>query len=261
VTVSVTSDASGPGALGDYISYLDFTGVAMAAPKKASIAALDLHPGDAVLDVGCGLGDDVRALAREVGPGGRAVGLDASPDLLAVATERSASAPHLAVQFVCADAHSMPFAAGEFAAARVERMLMYAADPQRVVAEMARVVRPGGRIVAQEPDWDTMAIASADLATSRAVVRACADRIRNPDAGRRLAEWFVLAGIQVVRVDTVAAPVQSLDVAEYAFDLDPALETLGAAVARPWLEELRRREAHGAFVATLTGFGIIGNAP
>jgi ubiquinone/menaquinone biosynthesis C-methylase UbiE len=44
----------------------------MAAPKKAIIAALGRHPGDAILDVGCRLGEDVRALAQEVGPSGRA---------------------------------------------------------------------------------------------------------------------------------------------------------------------------------------------
>ena len=248
--------APGHGPVGEFVSYLDLTTAMFDAPKKASVAELRLAPGDAALDVGCGLGDDVRRIADAVGPTGRAVGIDASAELLEVAATRTATGSP--VELVHGDAHALPFEADEFAAARIERVLQHADDPGRIVAEIARVVRPGGRVVAMEPDWDAVVIGSADLATARAAVRACADRIPHPDAGRRLPEWFTSAGIEVLRVDAETTPIRSLDVAAHALDLHAALETLGVAVARPWLEELRRRDAAGAFLAAAAGFGAVG---
>jgi ubiquinone/menaquinone biosynthesis C-methylase UbiE len=244
------------GAVGEFLSYLDSMSTILAAPKKASIHALGLTPGDAALDVGCGTGDEVRQLAELVGPTGHAIGIDTSEELLAEA--RARTMPQAGVAFVAADAHAMPFTDAVFAAARVERALQHMTDPLAVVTEMARVVRRGGRIVAMEPDWDTIVVSSADLKTTRAVVRAAADRVRHPDAGRRLPEWFVRSGIDVQRVDALAMPIRSLEVAEHVFDLITAAENLGGPIAQAWLDELRAREAHGAFVAAATGFGVIG---
>jgi ubiquinone/menaquinone biosynthesis C-methylase UbiE len=227
-----------------------------AAPKRASIDELRLAPGEAALDVGCGLGDEVRLLAEVVGPAGRAVGLESSEELVAEAQARTA--PDMPVEFVVGDAHAMPFTDGEFAGARVERGLQHMEDPAVVVSEMARVVRPGGRIVAMEPDWDTLTITGDDLSLTRAVVRACADRIRHPDAGRRLADWFVSAGVAVERVDAMALPIRSLAVAERVFALEGAAESLDSDAAREWFADLFEQERRGTFLAVATGLGAVG---
>jgi SAM-dependent methyltransferase len=244
------------GAVGEFISYLDTMSVILSAPKRASVLALGLQPGDAALDVGCGLGDDVRLLADAVGPTGRAVGIERSEALLEEARARTPRG--LEVEFFAADAHAMPFNDDEFDAARVERALQHMADPAAVVSEMARVVRPGGRIVAMEPDWDTIVVSGADLELTRAILRACADRIRHPEAGCRLPEWFVRAGIDVQRVDALAMPIRSVAVVEQVFDLKNTVESIGTSIARAWLDDLWGREAHGAFLAAATGFGAIG---
>jgi SAM-dependent methyltransferase len=241
------------GAVGEFISYLDEVGDILAAPKKVSVEALQLKPGDAALDVGCGTGHDVRLLADAVGPTGRAVGLDESPLLIAEAQARTAACPQ--AEFVIGDATSMPFADGEFAGARVERVLQHLTDPAAAVAEMARVVMPGGRLVAMEPDWDTLAISAADLDVTRAVVRVSAARFSRPDAGRRLPEWFARAGVEVLRVETGALPIRSVDTAEEVFQLAPVVQALGAET---WLNDLRVREMHNAFVACAIGFGVVG---
>lgn len=241
------------GAVGEFISYLDDLGAILAAPKRASIEALALRPGDAALDVGCGAGNDVRLLAEAVGPQGRVVGLDVDPAMVAEAQARAAA--HLNAEFAVGPADHMPFGDDEFAGARVERALQHMADPAAAVAEMARVVASGGRLVAMEPDWDTLSISAADLETTRAVVRLCADRIRHPDAGRRLPEWFARAGVEVLRVEASALPIRSVDVADEVFLLTSAARELGA---ESWLEDLRIREMHGAFVACSIGFGVVG---
>jgi SAM-dependent methyltransferase len=83
-------DQSGAGAaLADYLTRA--TAVAQDY-KRGSFAALHLKPGDRVLEVGCGAGSDVRALAQLVGKSGRALGLDFSEDLLAHARQESSAA-------------------------------------------------------------------------------------------------------------------------------------------------------------------------
>ena len=120
----------------------------MAEHKRETIEAMGLRPGDAALDVSCGTGDEARLIAERVGPSGRAVGVD----LNAGYWRLRARTPHdLEVAFVAAHAHALPFAIGEFSAARVERALQHMVDPGGVVAQMARVVRPGGRVVALSP--------------------------------------------------------------------------------------------------------------
>src|SRR5215467_10946103 len=90
--------------------------------RRMSFALLELQPGFAVLDVGCGTGDDVRVLATQVGQEGRAVGLDSSETAVAEARARSEE-DGLPVEFRVGDAHQLPFDAGTFEATRTERVL------------------------------------------------------------------------------------------------------------------------------------------
>jgi len=104
-----------------------------------------LTPGDAALDVCCGTGDFAVELRRAVGPSGRVVGLDFSPQMLEVARRKCS-----AVEWQQGDALALPFADGEFAAACVGFGVRNLSDHRRGFAEMARVVRPGGRVVCLE---------------------------------------------------------------------------------------------------------------
>lgn len=108
-----------------------------------------LTPGDAVLDVCCGTGDFAFELARRVSPGGRVVGCDFSEPMLDRAREKAgkADAP---VRFEWADALSLPYDEGRFDAATVGFGIRNLSDLDRGLAEMRRVLRPGGRLVILE---------------------------------------------------------------------------------------------------------------
>jgi ubiquinone/menaquinone biosynthesis C-methylase UbiE len=237
-------------------AYLDAVGGMLAEHKRASIDAMGLRPGDAGLDVGCGTGDEVRLIAERVEASGRAVGVDVSGDLLAVARERTPG--HTAAEFVRADAHAVPFADGEFAAARVERTLQHVADPAGVIAQMARVVRPGGRVVAAEPDWDTLVISSGDQQTTRAILDELRASSRDPAVGRAVAGYFADAGIAVDEVEALAVLVRDATAARASFLLDGAVERVGSEVARRWLDDLDQQSSRGAFCAALTMFRVVG---
>src|SRR5215213_9405378 len=116
-------DVDHSGESSEFVSYLDQAQRVLRTLKRQTIAALELSGGDAVLDVGCGTGEDLRSLADLVGMSGRAVGIDMSQAMAAEATRRTRSDPNIEV--VVADAHSLPFPVGEYAASRAERVLMH----------------------------------------------------------------------------------------------------------------------------------------
>src|SRR5215211_7644836 len=104
-----------------------------------------LRPGDRALDVASGTGDLALELKRRVGPAGDVIGSDFSEGMLDVARAKSPD-----VRWEWADAQALPYADGEFAAATVGFGARNFGDLDRGLAEMARVVRPGGRVVVLE---------------------------------------------------------------------------------------------------------------
>jgi demethylmenaquinone methyltransferase/2-methoxy-6-polyprenyl-1,4-benzoquinol methylase len=115
--------------------------------RAADLAAVG--PGDRVLDVATGTGDLALELARRVAPGGEVVGSDFSQGMLAIA-RRKAGAGGAPARFQWGDALDLPYGDGEFAAATVAFGARNFSDLGRGLAEMARVVRPGGRVVVLE---------------------------------------------------------------------------------------------------------------
>jgi SAM-dependent methyltransferase len=231
----------------------------MAEQKRETINAMDLRAGDAGLDVGCGTGDEVRLIAEQVGPSGRAVGVDVNEGLLATARERTPGDPEAV--FLLADAQALPFADGEFAAARVERALQHMADPSRAIAEMVRVVRPGGRVVALEPDWETLVISSRDDRTTRAIRDDILGRAVSPTSGRNLGQCFADAGIAVERVMAQALVIRDPATARRLFLLDDAAKRVGTHVAQQWLTALGEATPESGFCAALTQFAVFGTPP
>jgi demethylmenaquinone methyltransferase/2-methoxy-6-polyprenyl-1,4-benzoquinol methylase len=102
-----------------------------------------------VLDVGCGTGELARLLLRMTGPAGHVTGVDLSAGMLAVARRKLARFGDR-VTLVEGDALALPFADASFDVAASAFVLRNVADPDRMLAEMARVVRPGGHVVTME---------------------------------------------------------------------------------------------------------------
>ena len=115
--------------------------------RRRTVREARLAPGMAALDVACGTGKVATSLAKAVGPRGRVVGLDFSPRMIDRA-RRERSAPGLS--FVVGDALALPFDDGSFDASTIAFGMRNLPDYARGFAEMARVVRPGGRVVCLE---------------------------------------------------------------------------------------------------------------
>ncbi len=133
-------------------------GTEVSAYKQMSFDLLELGPGMQVLDVGCGIGIDLPALADRVGTQGEVTGIDHDPDLVQVALKTITTDGRRNLQVVQGDAEQMPFADEQFDRVRADRVVQHILKPERAIAEMWRVLRPGGILTMVEPDWRTIAL-------------------------------------------------------------------------------------------------------
>jgi demethylmenaquinone methyltransferase/2-methoxy-6-polyprenyl-1,4-benzoquinol methylase len=111
--------------------------------RRALINAVDPHTGQRILDVATGTGMVAFGLARR---GATVVGLDQSEQMLSAARKRLASEPADNLTFIQGEAEHLPFADGEFDALTFTYLLRYVDDRAAIMRELARVVKPGGRI-------------------------------------------------------------------------------------------------------------------
>jgi demethylmenaquinone methyltransferase / 2-methoxy-6-polyprenyl-1,4-benzoquinol methylase len=118
--------------------------------RRTMVDRVGADPADRVLDVATGTGMVASALVRRYGCS--VVGLDQSPQMLAQAERRLQAEPALAarIELVRGEAERLPFADGEFDHLTFTYLLRYVDDPATTLRELARVVRPGGRIASLE---------------------------------------------------------------------------------------------------------------
>ncbi len=126
-----------------------------ALPDAATLASLgcgnptavaELRPGEVVLDLGSGGGIDVLLSARRVGPTGRAIGLDMTPEMLDLARRNAAAAGATNVEFIEGTIEAIPLPGDSVDVVISNCVINLAADKSAVLGEIARVLRPGGRM-------------------------------------------------------------------------------------------------------------------
>jgi ubiquinone/menaquinone biosynthesis C-methylase UbiE len=263
-------DIDETGGANSFQSYLDtVTGIErMRALKRRSHELLDPSPGDRLLDVGCGNGDDALALAEAVAPDGSVVGVDASEAMVAEASQRATDADP--VSFRQADAEALPFDDGAVDGCRADRVLQHLERPRRAFAELRRVTRPGGRIAVTDSDWGTMVVDSlaADLDDLTARILdpewSCA---RNGRLGRRLRGWAADEGLVDVDLDAATMVLTDFETADEVLGLTGRVETMREAGALAdeagtrWLDSLRTADADGRFFASLSLYTVAGTVP
>ncbi len=110
------------------------------------VAVADLHPGETVLDLGSGGGIDVLLSARRVGPTGKAYGLDMTTEMLALARRNAADAGVANVEFLAGQIEAIPLPDASVDVVISNCVINLSTDKPRVFSEVARVLRPGGRL-------------------------------------------------------------------------------------------------------------------
>lgn len=252
--------AADPGAL---VRFLETVSSRYFGPLNArSFALLQVAPGAAVLDAGCGAGQDAVALSALVGPQGRVVGVDSSQVMLSQAVERATKSGS-PVEFRLGDAQRLAFDDDTFDGVRSSRLLCHLDEPRRALTEMIRVLRPGGHLVAIEPDHDTLVIASPQRDCTRKIVNAFGDGFREGWTGRWLPVWCRELGLRDVQVEPYTIQM------EYEFVIDvlglhkkaEQLQQAGsitAAEASAWMTFQKRAAETGSFFSAITVFMVAG---
>lgn len=229
--------------------------------------AIALRPGERVLDIGCGPGFLTGEAATEVGPTGWACGLDISDSVLAVARQRSAGQPYAAwIDFRHGDAVALPFPDASFDAAVATQVYEYVRDVPRALAELSRVLRPGGRAVVVDTDWDTMAWHSADAVRSARILAAWDEHLADPRLPRTLRPGLRDAGLAVARTEVLNILNLEWDgysrgVAGLIAAFVPGRRGITPEAAAAWVEDLERRHDEGAYFFSLDQFLFLATKP
>ncbi len=248
--------------LDEAVAFLDVANAMLTVYKRESFQQLRLRPGSHVLDVGCGTGDDVRAMAAIVGPGGRVVGLDNSEEMLEIARSRAGQIPR-PVEFIQGDLHQLPFADDSFDACRAERVLEYLEEPSQGLRELIRVTRPGGRIFASNVDKDSMIIDIDDQQLLQKVREFWFTGEELPHLGRQLYRLFRNAGLSDLSVNpqTWVLTGQSLVSDAMTTQLPASAHAAGAISDdeyNRWRRAIDEAVATDRLFVSLTAFNVSG---
>lgn len=127
--------------------YQSLWGTQLAPAQAEAMAQAALEPGELVVDVACGTGTTAIEAAGRVSPGGQVVGVDLSDRMVEAARSRARQERCANTRFERMDAERLELPDDSFDAALCVLGLMYVPDPGRAIAEMRRVLRPGGRMV------------------------------------------------------------------------------------------------------------------
>ena len=165
-------------------------------PTRDILSGLPRIPGAKVLDLGCGQGNTTRCLADTLDPD-LCIGLEYDPALVDYAQTRPHNPP--SVRFQQGDATQLPFPDASFDVVFCRYLLIHMADPERVVREMLRVVRPGGYAIAYEGDFSLASNSHPPCEALATIHTVWQGLFQNPPAGRRLIHYFRDAGASEVR--------------------------------------------------------------
>jgi SAM-dependent methyltransferase len=233
--------------------------------RAAAVEMAAIRIGHRVVDVGCGTGDMARTLAAIVGPDGWVVGIDASDTMLAEARRR-ADATGLPLEFRAGEVTGLDISDGMFDATLCERVLQHVDDPESATAELARITRPGGRIVVIDTDWGMHAVHGADPQMTASILDAWRDHAANGLSGRRLPALFADAGIRALTV--TAETITSTDPRRplhSPFTMMAALaercSAISVGAAQTWLAQLAHAGQQGRFFWAVTMFCVSGTRP
>lgn len=236
----------------------------VAATRIAVFRAADPRQGETAVDLGCGPGYLLRDLALAVGERGLAYGIDISEPMLDLARRRCAGLGQ--VNLHTADAGNLPFDDASTDLVCALQVLAYVPEVDRALAELKRVLRPGGRLVILDTDFAGVVWESRDRGRMRAVLDAYEAHVAWPDLPRLLPVLLHTGGFRLGRCEAVPFVTTRYHANTYVFGIAHFIHRfvteqgrVEPAVADAWLAEFDALEADRAFFYALNRFLFVAN--
>jgi arsenite methyltransferase len=223
------------------------------------LALLAAQPGERVLDVGSGPGFLVASLADAVGAGGAVHGLDRSAPMNAVARDLLGTRPWAGIDD--GDALELPYPEGTFDAAVSTQVYEYVADIPQALSELRRVLRPGGRALVLDTDWDSVVWHAADRDRHRRIMAAWEEHLVHPHLPCTLPGHLRLAGLRVTGRHLI--PLFNPSYEENTFSaltmetiarFVPGRQGLTEADVDAWMADLRERGAEDDYLFSVNRY-------
>lgn len=230
--------------------------------REKVLALLAPQAGERALDIGCGPGLTTEALAQAVGLHGSVIGVDIAPPMLSIAQQRCAALPQVA--FERADVTQLPWESGRFDIVLASQVYEYVEQIDTALAELARVIRLGGRAVIVDTDWGSAVWASHDDARMRRVLESWNEHIPHPQLPRTLVRRLRQAGFSDVRVEVVPLLNIGYDPETYSIgmmrligDFASGRNGLSADDIRAWRDDARAIGEEGGYFFSLNRYVFI----
>jgi arsenite methyltransferase len=185
------------------------------ARRRRTLDLLAPQLGAQVLDIGCGPGYFAAEIAERVGHAGQVWGIDASDSMLALAERTCADLPQVDLRL--GDARALPLPTASVDAALAVQVYIYVAEIATALAELQRVLKPGGWAIIADMDWEALIWHTADAARMARFKPVMYEHFVHPHLPRHLPGHLKQAGFTVQTIDTVVMLNTEID--PYVFGL------------------------------------------
>ncbi len=238
------------------------------ARRNRALELLELTEGDTFLDLGCGPGFLAMEAAPVVGSAGQVHALDSSDNMLDMARARAGKhTESKQIQFHAGDATSLPFDDAQFDAIAVLQVYEYVGDVDKALAELHRTLKPGGRYVIIDTDWDSMVCKSMDSALTTKILGAFEGHLADPYLPRTLGSRLRAIPLHVTSVEPFVQMTEGASdtyfkalkkiISDYVRNRDG----LSDGDVDEWLRGLNQLESQSATFMSLTQFFFAGIKP
>jgi len=231
----------------------------IARQRLQTLKALALNTGEYVVDVGCGTGFLISEMAAMVGETGSLTGVDFSQDMLDVAIQRCESLPQVTLRQ--GSAVDLPLGDASFDAATCTQTLLYVPDVDQSIAELARVLKVGGRLAVVETDWNGAIVNSSGPAMTQTIFQSFQKPIPNPNLPTKLSPMLRKHGFGAINIEAVpiintgyTSANFSKSVIKWAADMAVREKDISRREGDAWVADLEAKAKVGEYFFCVNRF-------